>query len=158
MTETSRAARRSSGPATDLGKARSSLNGTRHGLRARGVLLQFESEEEYESHIVDIVGALGPVGAAETNLAAEYADIMWVRRRWLIAFTNHLQEQAEAAVAKDPANVSATDCAHALTGIDGLLGILQHAVDAGITSRREMIVAPAKLVFGLIVVSVQRLA
>ena len=49
-------------------------------------------------------------------------------------------------------------CAHALTGIDGLLGILQHAVDAGITSRREMIVAPAKLVFGLIVVSVQRLA
>ena len=61
--------RRSSGPRTELGRARSSTNAANHGLRANGLLLPGEDEAAYVAHLEGVLAAVVPVGHAELHAA-----------------------------------------------------------------------------------------
>jgi len=82
-------ARRSTGPRSAKGKARSRLNALKFGVTSRALLLPGESPAELESLDAGIRAALAPVGAAETILVDRIV-IGEVRRRWI--------EQAERSV------------------------------------------------------------
>lgn len=58
-------AKRSTGPRTAMGKARSSRNATTHGLLAQDVLLDNENEQQFEERRDAILVDLDPVGELE---------------------------------------------------------------------------------------------
>lgn len=73
---------KSRGPRTLAGKAKSSRNATRHGLRAELVVLpHVEDAEDYADHHQAVLADLGPVGAVELELAERVAVLMWRLRR-----------------------------------------------------------------------------
>ena len=66
------------GPNTPEGKARSSMNALKHGLRARtfGILPE-EDKAEWAEHVADLRAGYGPVDAAEEKLVTAIAVAMW---------------------------------------------------------------------------------
>ncbi len=70
-------ARRSTGPRTALGKARSSLNAVRHGFSARNAVLPQEDRRAY----LDLLGSLRaefrPQGPVESFLVQQMASAQW---------------------------------------------------------------------------------
>jgi hypothetical protein len=69
---------RSRGPRTPEGKARSSQNALKHGLRAqRFVVLADEDAAEYEAHEDALLAELAPEGALQTLLARRVAAAAW---------------------------------------------------------------------------------
>jgi hypothetical protein len=74
-------ARRSTGPRTAEGKARSSQNALKHGLRAAPILLPGESAADWRDHREGMLISLGAHGALETELADRVALILWRLRR-----------------------------------------------------------------------------
>ena len=66
------------GPKTPEGKARSSMNALKHGLRARtfGILPE-EDRAEWAEHLDDLRRCYGPVDAAEEKLVTAIAVAMW---------------------------------------------------------------------------------
>jgi len=69
------------GPRTDAGKARSSLNAVTHGLTAKTPLLPGEDSEEFRRFVWDVVLDLEPRGPVQAELASRAAVLMWRRRR-----------------------------------------------------------------------------
>ncbi len=66
------------GPNTPEGKARSSRNALKHGLRARDfVLLPEEDPQEWTQHVLDLEEGYGPVDATERKLVDAIAVAMW---------------------------------------------------------------------------------
>ena len=66
------------GPDTPAGKARSSMNALKHGLRARNFgILPEESHAEWGRHLQDLRQGYGPVDAAEEKLVTAIAVAMW---------------------------------------------------------------------------------
>jgi hypothetical protein len=74
-------ARRSTGPRTAAGKARSSQNALKHGLTARTALIPGESPEQWREHREGVLLALGAKGALETALADRLALTLWRLQR-----------------------------------------------------------------------------
>jgi hypothetical protein len=74
-------ARRSTGPRTAAGKARSSQNALKHGLRAAPVLLPGESAADWREHREGVLISLGVKGTLETELADRVALALWRLRR-----------------------------------------------------------------------------
>src|SRR5436190_14545210 len=74
-------ARRSTGPRTAAGKARSSRNALKHGLRAETALLPGESAADWREHREGVLISLGAKGALETELADRVALALWRLRR-----------------------------------------------------------------------------
>src|SRR3954447_24645060 len=72
---------KSTGPRTDAGKARSSLNAVTHGLTARTPLLRGEDPGEFRRFVWDIVVDLDPRGPVQAELAHRAAVLIWRRRR-----------------------------------------------------------------------------
>lgn len=69
---------KSRGPRTEAGKARSSQNALKHGLRAqRHVVLPDEDAAEYEAHEEAFLAELAPEGALQTHLARRIAAAAW---------------------------------------------------------------------------------
>src|SRR5215207_9333766 len=69
---------RKRGPKTPEGKARSSMNALKHGLRARQFgLLPEEDRTEWAEHVGDLRAGYGPVDAAEEKLVTAIAVAMW---------------------------------------------------------------------------------
>ena len=67
----------STGPCTDQGKAKSSLNAVRTGLTGRTVLLATEDVAAYEAHLERFRREWQPVGDRETELVQSLADTQW---------------------------------------------------------------------------------
>ena len=67
----------STGPRTEKGKRRSSLNAFRHGLTGQIVIHAAEDQRAFQKHCDDIRGSLAPVGALETTLAQFIAEDYW---------------------------------------------------------------------------------
>lgn len=68
----------STGPKSDLGKARASRNRTTHGLRAKAPVLDtFESEAEWQAHYEDWLEDLQPSGEFEQQCAYTIALTSW---------------------------------------------------------------------------------
>jgi hypothetical protein len=73
-----RNARRSTGPITSVGKARSSKNALRHGVySSMPVVAGLEWNEDWETHRVGILKSLAPEGALEEALAERVALCFW---------------------------------------------------------------------------------
>jgi hypothetical protein len=70
-------AKRSSGPRTQAGKKRSSLNAFRHGLTGQIVVHTPEDQEAFKKHCDAIREDLDPEGAVETDLAQAIAEDRW---------------------------------------------------------------------------------
>ena len=67
----------STGPHTESGKQRSSLNAISHGLTARTALLPTEDPEAYLRHIHQFLDEYAPANATETQLVHEIANTAW---------------------------------------------------------------------------------
>jgi hypothetical protein len=68
---------RSTGPRTDSGKQRSSLNALRHGLTAASAVLPSEDQAAYETHRRQFFDEYQPATPTETHLTQELADTAW---------------------------------------------------------------------------------
>ncbi len=67
----------STGPRTEPGKQRSSLNALRHGLTARTAVLPTEDPEAHQRHIQQFLDEYQPATATETQLVHEIANTAW---------------------------------------------------------------------------------
>ena len=74
-------AQKSTGPRTEAGKQRSSLNALRHGLTARTAVLDSENQADYETHCRKFFDDYKPANSTETQLVQELADTSWRLRR-----------------------------------------------------------------------------
>jgi hypothetical protein len=71
----------STGPTTPDGKARSSKNALRHGLRSAVPVLPGERAEDWQEHRDGILRSLAPVGTLEQSLAERVALCLWRLQR-----------------------------------------------------------------------------
>src|SRR5579859_6701436 len=67
----------STGPRTESGKQRSSLNATKHGLTAQTVVLPSEDSAQYEAHRLQFFDEYQPATPTETQLVQELVDSAW---------------------------------------------------------------------------------
>ena len=71
---------KSRGPKTAEGKLTTSRNAIRHGLTARTVVLQNESEDQYLADLRDYLDYFRPEGKPETDLVHQLAASKWRSR------------------------------------------------------------------------------
>ena len=67
----------STGPASEAGKAKSSLNAVKSGLTGQTVLLPGDDAILYEAHVAQFVEHYAPVGDDERKLVQSLADTEW---------------------------------------------------------------------------------
>ncbi|MBI4318458.1 MAG: hypothetical protein HY675_08210, partial [Chloroflexi bacterium] len=102
-----RNAQRSTGPRTPEGKARSSQNPLKHGLRAQAYLdVQFkvlgEDPADFAALLQSLVDDLHPVGPIEEMCVETIAISTWRQRRIITAETGHMAyEQKSIIIAHD---------------------------------------------------------
>jgi hypothetical protein len=72
-----RNAQHSTGPRTDSGKQRSSMNALRHGLTAASAVLPSEDQAAYDAHRRGFFDEYQPATPTETQLVIEVADTAW---------------------------------------------------------------------------------
>lgn len=70
-------AQKSSGPKTDAGKQRSSLNALRHGLTAQVTVMSEHERAAFEAFAAPLIDSLGPESPMETQLAVTVATWQW---------------------------------------------------------------------------------
>jgi hypothetical protein len=70
-------ARLSTGPRTEAGKQRSSLNALRHGLTAQTAVLPTEDPAAYQSHVRQFLDEYQPATPTEIQLVHELANTAW---------------------------------------------------------------------------------
>ncbi len=68
---------KSTGPNTEEGKSRSSMNALRHGLTAGEVVLPHENEDDYETMREGMLESYAPQNPAEVAVVEELADAYW---------------------------------------------------------------------------------
>jgi hypothetical protein len=67
----------STGPRTESGKQRSSLNALRHGLTAQSAVLPSEDPAAYDQHRLKFLDEYHPVTSTETQLVHELVATSW---------------------------------------------------------------------------------
>jgi hypothetical protein len=72
-----RNSRHSTGPRTESGKQRSSLNALRHGLTAVSAVLPSEDQAAYDAHRRGFFDEYQPATPTESQLVQELADTSW---------------------------------------------------------------------------------
>ena len=70
-------AQHSTGPRTEAGKQRSSLNAIRHGLTAQTIVLASEDPAAHQAHRRQFFDEYQPATATETQLVQELTDTSW---------------------------------------------------------------------------------
>jgi hypothetical protein len=76
-----RNAKKSTGPKTEGGKARSKQNALKHGLRSSEIVTPDEDPADYEELRQELEKSLAPVGFVETVLVERVATHLWRLRR-----------------------------------------------------------------------------
>ncbi len=90
-TEINRAnSQHSTGPITETGKKKSSLNALRHGLTGQIVVMPTEDLAAYQLHLQSFTDEYAPKGATESNLVQALADTSWRLNRVAALETNLL--------------------------------------------------------------------
>jgi hypothetical protein len=74
-------AKKSTGPRTPTGKARSSQNAIKTGLYSATALLPTEDPEEYRAHSESYAASLRPRDPVQTDLVKTLSDNVWCLRR-----------------------------------------------------------------------------
>jgi len=72
-----RNALKSTGPKTDEGKSRASMNALRHGLTAAQAVLPHEDEDDYEKLREGMLESYAPSDAAELAIVEELVNAYW---------------------------------------------------------------------------------
>ena len=83
-------AQHSTGPRTEQGKKKSSLNALRHGLTGQVVVMPTEDLAAYQLHAASFHADLQPLGSLETHLVQFLADTAWRLNRVAALETNLL--------------------------------------------------------------------
>jgi hypothetical protein len=101
-----RNAQHSTGPKTEVGKQRSSLNALRHGLTGQLVVMPSEDLQAYQRHLESYTAEYRPQGRTEADLVQALADTSWRLNRVAALETNiltlamtHETDPAQAALA-----------------------------------------------------------
>src|SRR6202162_5210220 len=81
-------AQHSTGPRTEAGKQRSSMNALRHGLTGQTVVLPTEDHSAYQRHSQSFLDEHQPKGATEIQLVQSLIDTAWRQNRAAAAETN----------------------------------------------------------------------
>ena len=89
-------AKKSTGPRTEEGKARVSLNALKHGLLARDAVLPEEDPAEFDRQLRDLEHDLRPENSLEFELVRQIADAQWRMRRLVRIETAFLSGAIEA--------------------------------------------------------------
>src|SRR5205823_7184443 len=74
-------AKHSTGPNTEIGKARSALNARKHGLCSKDILIGPEEKEEFDRMGIGFYIELDPQGQVEQTLFDEIVAASWNMRR-----------------------------------------------------------------------------
>ena len=85
------------GPRSDAGKERSSLNATQHGLRSERPVIPGENAEEWDSFCASVVERYAPADVLERELAERIALQQWRLRRATRFETQILSDEFEEA-------------------------------------------------------------
>jgi hypothetical protein len=83
-------AQHSTGPKTETGKQRSSLNALRHGPTGQIVVMPTEDLQAYQLHLKSFAEEYHPQGATESHLVQGLADASWRLNRVAALETNLL--------------------------------------------------------------------
>src|SRR5260221_14037276 len=83
-------AKKSTGPRTEAGKQRSSLNALRHGLTGQTVVLPSDDLVAYERHCKGFFNQYQPKNPTEVQLTQTVADLSWRLNRAPAIQTNML--------------------------------------------------------------------
>ncbi len=86
---------KSRGPETSEGKRIASQNATTHGLTARTVVLQNESEEEYQTELRAYLDHFLPQGKPETDLVHQLATAQWRLARYVGVESGLLEQKMD---------------------------------------------------------------
>src|ERR1700728_2916946 len=89
-----RNSRHSTGPRTDSGKQRSSLNALRHGLTAASAVLPGEDQAAFDTHRRGFFDEYKPATPTETQFVQELADTSWRLNRIPLLEANLLSRAA----------------------------------------------------------------
>lgn len=90
-------AKKSTGPRTREGKAKSSLNALKHGLLAEAAVLPDEDAAAFSSFADALIAELRPEGALEELLAGQIVNLAWrLRRASLVETGVFVREKALA--------------------------------------------------------------
>jgi hypothetical protein len=81
-------AQHSTGPRTEAGKQRSSMNALRHGLTGQTVVLPTEDHSAYQRHSQSFLDEHQPKGATEAQLVQSLIDTAWRQNRAAAVETN----------------------------------------------------------------------
>ncbi len=96
--------RHSTGPRTDSGKQRSSLNALRHGLTATSAVLPSEDQAAYDRHRRQFFDEYRPATPTESQLTQELADTSWrINRIPLLEAAAILELHKHKGLPYDPA-------------------------------------------------------
>ncbi len=90
-----RNARKSTGPTTEEGKARSRCNAVRHGLTAETVIGALENVDDYRAFEAAIIADYDAQSAVERELVLRLASLLWRLRRATTMETGLFEIQAE---------------------------------------------------------------
>ncbi len=90
-----RNAQRSTGPRTEEGKAASSQNNFRHGLRCVFKVLPNESQADYDAHLASLVAEHQPATYTEELLVDLMAQHYWHCRRTLASIDRLMEKGCE---------------------------------------------------------------
>jgi hypothetical protein len=111
----------STGPRTDAGKQRSSLNALRHGLTARTAVLPSEDPDAYAQHCREFRDEYLPATPTETHLVQELADTSWRQKRIPHLESDILARAQSPAPSPEPPPFDIVDAHHLLASL-GLHG------------------------------------
>ena len=74
-------AKRSTGPKTERGKARSKMNALKHGLTGKAIVVADEDPREFETFREGLEADLGACGLMEREWVGRIAGLLWRLRR-----------------------------------------------------------------------------
>jgi hypothetical protein len=84
------------GPRTLAGKLTISTNAKTHGIRSpRPVVMDFESEKDWQSHRASVLESLAPEGGIEQALAERVASASWRLNRVVVYETQNIAQSQE---------------------------------------------------------------
>jgi len=87
----------SHGPATEEGKAKSSHNALRHGMRSTSVVLPGEDPATFAQHQADYIECFRPVNQPERDLVLAMSAARWRLNRLMALESQLLQESEDLA-------------------------------------------------------------
>ena len=96
----------SNGPVTDEGKARSSQNATKHGIFSKKVIVEGESQEEFEQLAESINARWSPATEEEQEAVRELILLRWRIRRASTVETKLLSATSEGDAGTPPKRCS----------------------------------------------------